>query len=482
VIFTGQIQQGEGAFAPYRSIPVPVPRGVRELRVSYEVQAGSILDIGLADPRFSEFPAREGFRGWSGSARRSIRVAADGATPGYLPGEIQPGEWTVILGLAEVGPEGCRYRIEVTLETGSGSAVQQREWSDRSLGPAGWYPGDLQSHTHYSDARGSLRDLVQAAADRNLAFLAVTDHNTTSHHREIADYEGDMLLIPGEEITTYHGHANIWGLKQWIDFRLRSEGDVHTVCALAHEQGALMSVNHPKHIPGCIGCDWDLPWPEKLDAAEVWQGPWVMRNWESLERCDRLLREGRRFTLLGGSDRHQPGYPDLDPAELQAGTPTTWVYADELSVSGILAGITRGRVCVSESPHGPCIDLSVGSAEMGSEYTGSFPAMAAAEVTGAKGQILRWIGPNGVIREQSVPSDPWRDVLLVKEPAGFIRCETAAPDSRQELNRLMERAPELVTGRVRDFFTEAASYPYIRALSNPVFFSSTRKKNRSSEG
>ena len=41
----------------------------------------------------------------------------------------------------------------------------------------------------------------------------ITDHNTISHLAEIAQYQGEgPLLIPGQEITTYYGHANAWGI------------------------------------------------------------------------------------------------------------------------------------------------------------------------------------------------------------------------------------------------------------------------------
>src|SRR5690606_1107231 len=60
--------------------------------------------------------ARKGFRGWSGSARREFVITADSATPGYVPGIIQPGTWQVILGLHRIPADGCRYRVEVVLD------------------------------------------------------------------------------------------------------------------------------------------------------------------------------------------------------------------------------------------------------------------------------------------------------------------------------------------------------------------------------
>jgi len=53
---------------------------------------------------------------------------------------------------------------------------------------------------------------VEAAVARGLDFIAVTDHSTQSHYdaeRELQPYFDDILLLPGREITTYRGHANV---------------------------------------------------------------------------------------------------------------------------------------------------------------------------------------------------------------------------------------------------------------------------------
>ena len=33
----------------------------------------------------------------------------------------------------------------------------------------------------------------------------------------------DLLLIPGIEITTYRGHANLWGVRGWHEFRATND-------------------------------------------------------------------------------------------------------------------------------------------------------------------------------------------------------------------------------------------------------------------
>jgi len=69
---------------------------------------------------------------------------------------------------------------------------------------------------------------------------------------------------------------------------------------------------------------------------------------------------------VGGSDRHVKPFRG-EPAPDDLGTPTTWVYARELSTAGILEGIRAGHVFISASPQGPQLFLS---AAVDSDHTG----------------------------------------------------------------------------------------------------------------
>ncbi len=55
---------------------------------------------------------------------------------------------------------------------------------------------------------------------------------------------------------------------------------------------------------------------------------------------ERLLNAGNVITGIGGSDNHDALLPD------GVGTPTTVVYADSLSESGVVAALRRGRVFI----------------------------------------------------------------------------------------------------------------------------------------
>ncbi len=81
------------------------PDGIaRALRVELAYSPpGCILDLGCLGPA--------GFRGWSGGARREFVITPAAATPGYLPGEIEPGTWQVMIGLSGLPARGAEYRV-----------------------------------------------------------------------------------------------------------------------------------------------------------------------------------------------------------------------------------------------------------------------------------------------------------------------------------------------------------------------------------
>lgn len=362
---TGHLSQEDRRFSVYRLLPFEVPGGIARLEVSYSFSgddpggfmrsAGNILDIGLFDPRGSEFLRAKGFRGWSGATRREFFLAPDEATPGYLPGPVMAGRWEVILGLHRILPQGCDYYITVRLYAGEVSnpgPAALPPWPVLRREP-GWYRGDLHCHSYHSDGTGSLADLVAAACAQSLDFLAVTEHNTVSHLPALAALSNpDLLLVPGQEITTEYGHANAWGIRRWHEFRCENPEQMARVVADVQATGAVISINHPKEG----GPPWEWGDEAQFDCIEVWQAPWFVFNEQSLALWDRLLREGHRLTAVGGSDQHHAPDGEL-LGNLAVGKPCTWVYAEELSVRGLLAGIKAGHVFISEDVPGPRLFL-----------------------------------------------------------------------------------------------------------------------------
>jgi len=440
---TGTATLADKANDDYLLLPFEVPPGIERLTVHYTYThrvsaalpggSGNVVDIGVFDPRGATVFQGQGFRGWSGSGRQEFTISPVEATPGYLPGPIYPGTWHVILGLYHILPEGCDYRLTIVGQSGEVASPAQRDLKAPVLSrKAGWFRGDLHSHTHHSDAAGSLSDLVAAARARGLDFVAVTDHNTVSHLPHLAAAGGDeLLLVPGEEITTYYGHANAWGIHSWQEFRCGDDATMARIIDTVHAAGGLVSVNHPKDN----GPPWEYSPDLPFDCVEAWQSIWASNNYQSLAFWDSLLQQGRRVVAVGGSDKHVRPFTG-QPSSDDIGTPTTWVYAGELSTAGILGGIRAGRVFISADPQGPELCLTADADEagvyvvmMGDEMivAAGQPVILRAQVVGGRGLVLRIVSGDGVKRVP-VESDDFTHRWQAR-PKGdtFYRLELVEP-------------------------------------------------------
>src|SRR6185437_12639507 len=191
----------------YIEAPFAVPAGTERLTISFHYtgkEERTTLDLGLEDPH--------GFRGWSGGNKSTFTVSASDATPSYLPGELIPGTWKLLIGVPNIRPQSVAT-YEATIHLDQSASATTDSFSDAPLRTgAGWYRGDLHMHTAHSDGHCNSQTgkqvpcpvflTLQAAVNRSLDFIAVTDHNTTSHYdalRELQPYFDRLLLLPGRE-------------------------------------------------------------------------------------------------------------------------------------------------------------------------------------------------------------------------------------------------------------------------------------------
>ncbi len=417
----------------------------------------------MFDPRMTDFPSEEGFRGWSGGARDRFFVATDDATPGYVHGPIQAGEWNVILGLYKVPAQGAEVTVTVSLDSTPRPTLPRPARTFPVRQGAGWYKGDLHCHTYHSDARGAPEVLHAAARQAGLDFLAIADHNTITQRRYFhPNSSPDLVFVRAMEITTATGHANVYGVDDWVDFRMTRPSDAHVIEEIVHRKGGLLSINHDKPT---IPWDYELP---RADCQEVWQSTWMAWNWVSLGRWQERLAAGMRISAIGGSDFHQP--EELQPeGPLVLARPTTVLWLDELSEDAILAAMKAGRGYVTEGPQGPHLEIKLNGEPMGS--SASAPLDCEAHVRGAKGDVLAWIDAKGTIAEQDIDSDDWHGELALLDGAEtFVRAEIVARDSRARLVEefkaaAMERG-ELPWQLQGSHLTDE---PIRRAISNPIY-------------
>ncbi len=443
----------ENAVSQYCYLPFTVPAGARRLEVSYfydnqvtgaqETHAGNNIDIGVFDVRGADF-LTGGFRGWSGGARSGFFITPQSATPGYLRGPIQPGEWNIMFGCSKIDDASVRYRVNIDVDVDpaaehepAADAAVPAPGMPRAAAVAGgsngnggrWYKGDLHAHSEHSDGQNTVEEIVNYTRQIGLDYFALTDHNTISHWDELARLnDRSPLLIAGEEITMYGGHANVWGLDSWIDFRGSDAERVQRLVEDANARGSMFSINHP---------DSPIPWKHDdvrgYQAVEVWNAPWRWFNEPALLRWEGHLKLGERMVAVGGSDSHcvppavmtQPNGP---------GEPCTWVYVEgPLTERSVISAVERGRVFISEGPTGPFIELCADADSDGVFETlpgdridspAEAPVRFRVRYRGPDGKHLRFFSKRGLVKELTPAVEEYDDEFDLRlEGDDFLRVE-----------------------------------------------------------
>jgi hypothetical protein len=201
-----------------REFDVPPDTERLDFEASYSGREnGTAIEFGLFDP--------VRFRGASRTSKSRFFVARQAATPSYQPGELQPGTWRMLMGIPSIrdGVES-RYRVVVRLTAaGAGDPTPLAVSPAAAASGPRWYSGDFHAHTMHSDGFGCADGTGKAgpcaayliadlAVRRGLDFVAITDHNTTSHHAGMVELQARhdrLLLLRGQEVTTFFGHANV---------------------------------------------------------------------------------------------------------------------------------------------------------------------------------------------------------------------------------------------------------------------------------
>lgn len=359
LVLTGEITGVD--HQTYKPVTFDVPAGVTRLSVAFDYtgrENRTVVDLGLLDP--------VRFRGWSGGNKKSFFVSTEAATASYLPGPLPAGRWTLLLGVPNA-------------RSGSKATYEARVWFEKTPMPLpatvpraatpGWYRGDLHMHTAHSDGGCATGEAprapcpvyrtVLAAQAAGLDFIAVTDHNTTSQAEALAELQPafpGLLLMTGREVTTFQGHANVFGPTAFIDFRLGSK-TVPTIQSLQRAvkaAGGVFSINHPAVPSGeqCMGCGWTAKDTDyaAVQAIEVANGgnEKALGGFEGVLSgvpfWEAQLNQRRRITAIGGSDNHDAGIPHDKPSAV--GRPATVIHADGLSTEALLAGLRAGRVFI----------------------------------------------------------------------------------------------------------------------------------------
>lgn len=409
----------------YFTIPFEVPEGnIERITVTYQYDRFSgkvshpanmfnIIDLGLMDVAGK-------FLGWSGSARHTVFVGPYSSTSGYLMTIIAPGKWHILVGAYKIPENGLTVHYEITFTP---------------LLPR-WFVGDLHMHSTASDGKHDIYTLAKKAQKEGLDFIAVSNHNNYSENLHLPVVPA-LTLIPAVEWTHYRGHMNFFGIDNPFDnsFVANNEQEMLTLIANARDKGALVSVNHPK----CNLCPYLWQGEDCFDLIEVWNGPMRKVNMNGIAWWHKMLQNGRKIPLVGGSDFHKSGHI------VRFAHPVTYVYANSPAVEDILNAISQGRSYVTASVKGVQLDLHCGEYMMGDtvqKQDGLALKVAARQLR--PGMHLKLFTQDGVAAE-------WRSFRNG-------RLETEVPVSKG-----WKFAYLMVS---RGIF----GMDYVRAISNPIYF------------
>lgn len=444
-----------GVQAPWHYLPFDVPAGVQAIDVSYDFQpldtglgfTANVVDIGIFDQDGTALGSAAGFRGWSGGARRSFRVATDSATPGYLAGPIDPGVWRVALGPFAVVPPGVDWTVEVTLTYGAAVPAPEPTPPPRAIEGTGegWYRGDLHLHTVHSDGRHTQASLVALAREAGLDFIGSSEHNTSSAPltwgAHVSEAEPPLVLC-GEEVTTRNGHWIAAGVPAgtWVDWRYTDRATLARFTQQVQGLGGLAVACHPwAPTPGSTwGFGLDL---KGMDAVELWNGPWTVDDQVAVAQWHTWLTTGRFVPAIGSSDSHHTGQV--------VGRPHSVVKAATLSVPAIVDGLRSGRSWLAESS---VVGLTFEASADGRTATcgerlgarGGQVVPVRLEVTGAPRCVVQVLGPLAPIGG-ALTDAAGNAVVSVRVPtalAPWVRAEVRRLDTPFEINPL-EGVPAL---------------------------------------
>ena len=414
--FEGAVPDGPDT---YFFLEFVVPEGIEEIEVEHShvpAQTSNILDWGMDDPN--------GTRGSGGGNRENAIVGIEAASRSYIPGPMPAGTWRVTVGKAKIVPgEPAGYAVDVTLRTSPTLEPQPRApYQDPGAlsTEARWYAGDFHVHTRESgDARDSLviDEALDFAEAQGLDFVLLSDHNTIGG---FTLYEGvqarhpNVLILPGQEFTTYGGHGNAIGATESVAYTVGTDGyTIADAIEAFQEQGALFSINHPSFpLVSCIGCAWTLEVePSSIDAVEVQTA--VIR---AIAYWEDLIENGSHAAAVGGSDDHRAGQ-DLGPLLTPIGTPTTMVYATDLSVGAIREGVRSGRTVVKVfGLDGPMLETALSGERIGNTVSADTATLSVV-VTGGDGKSLRVIKNRVVMQTVPISGDPFEHQIAVEAPA-----------------------------------------------------------------
>ncbi|MBZ5697825.1 MAG: CehA/McbA family metallohydrolase [Acidobacteriia bacterium] len=151
--------------------------------------------------------------------------------------------------------------------------------------------GVIHIHTKASDGSGTVGEVMAAAQQANLSFIAITDHDVAMTNDDLAEDPPDLPIISGEELGTTAGHFLALGLPpSWVHPKTKNDRDL---LAAARAVGAFRILAHPFH-PHTPWTDWGT---SDFDGMEIWNEDAAWRQNNAFDLMDSLLLYGENAQL-----------------------------------------------------------------------------------------------------------------------------------------------------------------------------------------
>lgn len=175
--------------------------------------------------------------------------------------------------------------------------------------------GDIHIHSKYSpDSSLEPDTIVKFAKNKNLDFIAISDHNVFRKHK------GEIPIIPAEEVSSIDGHI----LALFIDSEVKSGQTQEETVDAIHDKNGIAICAHPFRMVNGV----KTRFKNVYDAIET-------KNGRCLEDCNcRSAELAKKFKRpeTAGSDSHF--YTEIGRVSM---------VVDCTEIEGIRDGILKGR-------------------------------------------------------------------------------------------------------------------------------------------